>query len=133
MFDAVVCLQVTAHDKDLQIAVKDIIREDSKREKCKLNITFCGNSVEVINTCSIFTCLSAECYALISSVPIGDNVSTFLLLVCEILCYLIKIPCNFLITVVVVTCVLLLTHFSPIFCARRCGERLPPPAHLVCS
>lgn len=54
-FDAVVCLQVTAHDKDLQIAVKDIIREDSKREKCKLNIAFCGNSVGVINTCSIFS------------------------------------------------------------------------------
>ena len=35
LFDAVVCHQVTAHDKDLLIAVKDIIREDSKREKCK--------------------------------------------------------------------------------------------------
>lgn len=29
--------QVTAQDKDLLIAIKDIIREDSKREKCKCN------------------------------------------------------------------------------------------------
>lgn len=34
-FDAVASHQVTEHDKDLLIAVKDIIREDSKREKCK--------------------------------------------------------------------------------------------------
>lgn len=27
--------QVTTQDKDLLIAVKDIIREDSKREKCE--------------------------------------------------------------------------------------------------
>lgn len=33
--DAAAPHQVTAQDKDLLIAVKDIIREDSKREKCK--------------------------------------------------------------------------------------------------
>lgn len=33
--DDVVPHQVTAEDKDLLMAVKDIIREDSKREKCK--------------------------------------------------------------------------------------------------
>lgn len=30
---------MTSGDKDLQIAVKDIIREDSKREKCKMNFS----------------------------------------------------------------------------------------------
>lgn len=35
LIDAVASHQVTTHDKDLLIAVKDIIREDSKREKCK--------------------------------------------------------------------------------------------------
>ncbi len=35
LFDVVVFHQATAHDTDLFIAVKDIIREDSKRERCK--------------------------------------------------------------------------------------------------
>lgn len=34
MRDAVAPRQVTVQDKDLLVAVKDVIREDSRREKC---------------------------------------------------------------------------------------------------
>lgn len=34
MCDAVAPRQVTVQDKDLLVAVKDVIREDSRREKC---------------------------------------------------------------------------------------------------
>lgn len=40
---------MTSGDKDLQIAVKDIIREDSKREKCKINfsVLFVTSRIEI--------------------------------------------------------------------------------------
>ena len=62
MFDVVVHHQVTAQDKDLLIAVKDIIREDCKREKCKYS-----SSINILIIFLIHLCGNVLCKAVINS------------------------------------------------------------------
>lgn len=48
MCDAVAPRQVTVQDKDLLVAVKDIIREDSRREKCAWTRSLCSTDTNVL-------------------------------------------------------------------------------------
>lgn len=45
--DAVAPRQVTVQDKDLLVAVKDVIREDSRREKCAWTRSQCSTDTKV--------------------------------------------------------------------------------------